>query len=213
MRVCERCVENALVVHGLPLVGVVKLRRRSFTRITCAGLRPVTRRVCDSVAYFFLAYQVLLQWTLAGWYVALPLTLPLPWYVSIEAHLDAQHEAHLLVYADINSCLTMHFAAALELLDTRRTQPRPSEPGAASGPADAEAAREDLSRRMYSGHDMSSHEVVVRSLLEVLQEFDDASEADRTVRRHQSFSLRSIKLLNRSRCLVYVRCSRMCVGI
>lgn len=35
---------------------------------------------------------------------------------------------------------------------------------------------------MYDGHDMSSHEVVVRSLLEVLQEFDDASDGDRTVR-------------------------------
>lgn len=34
---------------------------------------------------------------------------------------------------------------------------------------------------MYAGHDMSAHEVVVRSLLEVLQEFDDASEGDRTV--------------------------------
>lgn len=35
---------------------------------------------------------------------------------------------------------------------------------------------------MYAGHDMSSHEVVVRSLLEVLQEFEDAREGDRTVR-------------------------------
>ncbi len=35
---------------------------------------------------------------------------------------------------------------------------------------------------MYAGHDMSTHEVVVRSLLEVLQEFDDAIEGDRTVR-------------------------------
>eukprot|EP00903_Cladosiphon_okamuranus_P005355 g5350.t1 len=62
------------------------------------------------------------------------------------------------------------------------TQPRPSEPGASSGPctADSEDSRDDVSRRMYDGHDMSSHEVVVRSLLEVLQEFDDASEGDRT---------------------------------
>lgn len=71
----------------------------------------------------------------------------------------------------------------LELLNTSRTQPRPSEPGAASEPcpADAEDSRDNISRRMYAGHDVSSHEVVVRSLLEVLQEFDDASEGDRTV--------------------------------
>ena len=35
---------------------------------------------------------------------------------------------------------------------------------------------------MYDGHDMSSHEVVVRSLLEVLQDFAEAGEGDRTVR-------------------------------
>lgn len=35
---------------------------------------------------------------------------------------------------------------------------------------------------MYHGHDMSSHEVVVRSLLEVLQEFGEAEQGDRTVR-------------------------------
>ncbi|CAN0091694.1 unnamed protein product [Scytosiphon promiscuus] len=47
-------------------------------------------------------------------------------------------------------------------------------------PADGEGSREDVCGRMYDGHDMSTHEVVVRSLLEVLQEFDDASEGDRT---------------------------------
>lgn len=45
-----------------------------------------------------------------------------------------------------------------------------------------EARDNDGPRRMYSGHDMSSHEVVVRSLLEVLQEFAEAGEGDRTVR-------------------------------
>lgn len=35
---------------------------------------------------------------------------------------------------------------------------------------------------MYHGHDMSSHEVVVRSLLEVLQEFGEADQGGRTVR-------------------------------
>lgn len=35
---------------------------------------------------------------------------------------------------------------------------------------------------MYHGHDMSSHEVVVRSLLEMLQEFGEAEQGDRTVR-------------------------------
>lgn len=42
--------------------------------------------------------------------------------------------------------------------------------------------------RMYHGHDMSSHEVVVRSLLEVLQEFDDASDGDRTTVRMCCFA-------------------------
>lgn len=97
-----------------------------------------------------------------------------------------------LLTLDINSRLTNRFAALLELLNTCRTQPRPSEPSAACGPGPADGQdskdskdsreREDVSRRMYAGHDMSSHEVVVRSLLEVLQEFDDASEGDRTVR-------------------------------
>lgn len=31
---------------------------------------------------------------------------------------------------------------------------------------------------MYDGHDMSTHEVIVRSLLEVLQEFGEASESE-----------------------------------
>ena len=35
---------------------------------------------------------------------------------------------------------------------------------------------------MYDGHDMSSHEVIVRSLLEVLQEFGETGEGDRRVR-------------------------------
>lgn len=35
---------------------------------------------------------------------------------------------------------------------------------------------------MYDQHDTSSHEVVVRSMLEVLQEFGEASESDRRVR-------------------------------
>lgn len=45
-------------------------------------------------------------------------------------------------------------------------------------------SREGEARRMnmYDGHDMSSHEVVVRSLLEVLQDFAEAGEGDRTVR-------------------------------
>ncbi|CAN0327888.1 unnamed protein product, partial [Ectocarpus sp. 12 AP-2014] len=68
------------------------------------------------------------------------------------------------------------------------TQPHRSEPvtavertAAAAGDAVGdEDLKEDISKRMYDGHDMSSHEVVVRSLLEVLQEFDDASEGDRT---------------------------------
>ncbi|CAM9580439.1 unnamed protein product [Ectocarpus fasciculatus] len=64
------------------------------------------------------------------------------------------------------------------------TQPHHSEPVAAvertTAAAGDEDVKEDISRRMYDGHDMSSHEVVVRSLLEVLQEFDDASEGDRT---------------------------------
>lgn len=34
---------------------------------------------------------------------------------------------------------------------------------------------------MYDGHDMSSHEVLVRSLLEVLQEFGEATESERAV--------------------------------
>ena len=65
-----------------------------------------------------------------------------------------------------------------------------SEPGAAAKPAGVEDAREDISRRMYAGHDMSSHEVVVRSLLEMLQEFDDASEGDRSVRTRDSSASR-----------------------
>lgn len=99
---------------------------------------------------------------------------------------DAQREAHLVDDAGISitSRLTMDCAAVLELLNTCRTQPRASEPGACSGPGPVHAgdSREDVSSRMYAGHDMSSHEVVVRSLLEVLQEFDDATEGDRTVR-------------------------------
>ncbi|CBJ27269.1 expressed unknown protein [Ectocarpus siliculosus] len=67
-------------------------------------------------------------------------------------------------------------------------QPHRSEPVAAvkrtaataGDAAGDEDLKEDISKRMYDGHDMSSHEVVVRSLLEVLQEFDDASEGDRT---------------------------------
>lgn len=102
--------------------------------------------------------------------------------------LDARvKHAYLLTLTSIDTNSRLFdetCSAALELLNERRTQPRPSEPGAASGPADAEDSREDhhISRRMYAGHDMSSHEVVVRSLLEVLQEFHDASEGDRTVR-------------------------------
>lgn len=54
-----------------------------------------------------------------------------------------------------------------------------------------ESRDDDGPRRMYSGHDMSSHEVVVRSLLEVLQEFTEAGEGDRTVR------LRTVLVENR----------------
>lgn len=43
------------------------------------------------------------------------------------------------------------------------------------------AGAEDGSRRMYDQHDMSRHEVVVRSMLEVLQEFGEVGESDRTV--------------------------------
>lgn len=53
---------------------------------------------------------------------------------------------------------------------------------------------------MYDGHDMSSQEVVVRSLLEVLQDFDEASEGDRTVRAHYLMSRRTIELPARCRC-------------
>ncbi|CAM9648793.1 unnamed protein product, partial [Laminaria digitata] len=72
----------------------------------------------------------------------------------------------------------------------RRAQPHQSEaapppvgsvahPDVAGGVVES---REDEARRMnmYDGHDMSSHEVVVRSLLEVLQEFAEAGEGDRT---------------------------------
>ena len=85
----------------------------------------------------------------------------------------------------------MDCAAVLEPLNPCRTQPRPSEPSASSGPRTARAgdSREDVSSRMYAGHDMSSHEVVVRSLLEVLQEFDDASEGDRTARVRLRFCM------------------------
>lgn len=76
---------------------------------------------------------------------------------------------------------------------SRRAQPHRSEAaspplGSAARPSVAaglEESREDEARRlmnMYDGHDMSSHEVVVRSLLEVLQEFAEAGEGDRTVR-------------------------------
>ena len=70
-----------------------------------------------------------------------------------------------------------------------RAQPHQSEtapPPVGSGSvADGlKESREDEARRMnmYDGHDMSSHEVVVRSLLEVLQDFAEAGEGDRTVR-------------------------------
>lgn len=46
---------------------------------------------------------------------------------------------------------------------------------------DLEGSRDDDTRRMYDGHDMSSHEVVVRSLLEVLQEFGEAGEGNQAV--------------------------------
>lgn len=53
--------------------------------------------------------------------------------------------------------------------------------------AGLEGSRNDDTRRMYDGHDMSRHEVVVRSLLEVLQEFGEAGEGDRAVRFLASF--------------------------
>lgn len=43
---------------------------------------------------------------------------------------------------------------------------------------------------MYDRHDMSSHEVVVRSLLEVLQEFGEASESEREVRSIFAYMVR-----------------------
>lgn len=47
--------------------------------------------------------------------------------------------------------------------------------------------REEGPRRMYDQHDMSTHEVVVRSMLEVLQEFGEADAGDRTVSKHYRF--------------------------
>lgn len=70
--------------------------------------------------------------------------------------------------------------------------------GFAARPAAAVGAGwsgEDGPKRMYDGHDMSSHEVVVRSLLEVLQEFDEASEGDRTVRKRLGFASAAVALV------------------
>lgn len=99
--------------------------------------------------------------------------------------------------------------AGLGSPSTCRTQSQRSEPGAAAGasaaPADVEDSRKDITMRMYDGHDMSSHEVVVRSLLEVLQEFDDASDGDRTVRMISFRGAEVIRLVYSCVCCLHLQ--------